>query len=454
MNNDNWKNRSAEKVAELCREYTLTNWRAQGGLKARAVVTGGSGSYFWDDDGRRFLDLSSQFMCVNAGHQNPKIVEAIADQASKLCYIDPRFATHPRAELGRLLAEVTPSNINKFFLCLSGSEANENALKIAKMVRRAHKFIATYRSYHGGFHGGAALTGESRRWAVEPAIPGIIHVPAPYCYRCDFKLEPDSCDIHCAEYIRQVIEYEGAENVAGVVVEGVIGANGILYPHREDYMTTLRQICDDTGVLLIVDEVMSGFGRTGEWFAVDNWNVMPDIMTMAKGLTSSHLPLGAVGVSDQIADYFEEQRLWVGGTYANHPVSAAAAIATINVYRDERLIENAKTQGEYLDTYLESMKERHPSIGDVRGLGLFRFLELVKNQKTKETFSGNTRTIATHGELSKLDVELLNRGVNAMLHPLGIFIVPPLCITREELNEGLQKIEEVLSITTDQWVTD
>jgi taurine--2-oxoglutarate transaminase len=454
MSNKGWTERNPEKVSELCREYSFTNWRDQGGWQPRKVVTGGRGSYFWDADGNRYLDLSSQFMCVNAGHQHPKIIEAINEQTQRLCYVDPRFATYPRAELGRLLAEVTPEKISKFFLCLSGSEANENAVKLARMVTGKHKLITTYRSYHGGSLGTSTLTGESRRWVVEPGLPGVVHVPAPYCYRCDFGLNPESCEIRCAEHIGKVIEYEGAENVAAVIVEGVIGANGILYPHRNDYMKTLRRICDETGVLLIVDEVMSGFGRTGEWFAVDNWEVQPDIMTMAKGLTSSHVPMGAVGVSGEIAEYFSDKRLWLGGTYANHPVSCAAAIATIGVYKEDELIQNSKEQGKYLTGYLEQMKESHPSIGDVRGLGLFRFIELVKNRKTKENFSGNTRTIAPRGRLDELDKAFLERGINAMLHPLGIFIVPPLCISRDELDFALENIEEVLSQTTDQWLTD
>jgi taurine--2-oxoglutarate transaminase len=391
---------------------------------------------------------------VNAGHQHPKIVEAIREQAESLCYISPPFASHPRAELGRLLVEVTPKSLTKVFLSMSGSDANENALKIAKLFTGKYKIIATYRSYHGASHGGGSVTGESRRWAVEPALPGVVHTPAPYCYRCDFGLEPETCGMRCAEHIGEVIEYEGPENVAAVMVEGVIGANGILFPHRNDYMTTVRRVCDEAGVLLIVDEVMSGFGRTGEWFAVDNWGVQPDIMTMAKGLTSSHLPMGAVAVSQPIVDFFNENVFWLGGTYANHPVPCAAAIAAINVYKDEKLIENAKAQGEFLTEYLKGMKERHPSIGDVRGLGLFQFIELVKNRETKESFGSHTRTIAPLEDIEEVDAELFKRGVHMMVHPLGLFIAPPLCISRDELLEGLTKIEEVLSSITDQRCTD
>ena len=449
MANQSWLDRNTEEVANLSHDFTFFNWAIQGKTPPRAVITGGAGSYFWDAEGKRYLDFSSQFISVNAGHQHPKIVEAICEQAKRLCYISPPFTTHPRAELGRLLVEVTPKRLTKVFVSLTGADANENALKIAKLFTGRHKIISTYRAYHGSLHGCGSATGDSRRWAIEPALPGVSHVPAPYCYRCDFGLEPSSCDIRCAKYIGQVIEYEGANNVAAFMVEGVNGSNGILFPHRNDYMTTVRRICDEAGVLLIVDEVMSGFGRTGEWFAVDNWNVQPDIMTMAKGLTSSHLPLGAVAVSQDIADYFEDNLFWLGTTYAHHPMSCAAAIAAINVYKEEKLVENSKEQGKFLTEYLEGMKEKHPSIGDVRGLGLFQFIELVKNRKTKQSFAPSTQTIAPWEDIGEVDAELLKRGVHTMAHPLGIFVAPPLCITRDELVEGLSIIEEVLSKITD-----
>jgi taurine--2-oxoglutarate transaminase len=450
MENQIWRDRSPEEVAKLSHDHTFFNWAVQGTTPPRAVITGGKGCYFWDTEGKRYLDFSSQFISVNAGHNHPKIKQAICEQVENLCYISPPFTTHARAEFGRLLVEVTPKRLTKVFASLSGSDANENALKIAKLFMGRHKIISTYRSYHGSLHGCGVITGDSRRWAVEPALPGVCHVPAPYCYRCDFGLEPSTCDIKCAKYIGQVIEYEGPKNVAAFMVEGVNGSNGVLFPHRNDYMTTVRHICDQTGILLIVDEVMSGFGRTGEWFAVDNWNVQPDIMTMAKGLTSSHIPMGAVAVRREIADYFEDNLFWLGTTYAHHPISCAAAIAAINVYKEEKLIENSKEQGKFLSEYLLGMKGRHPSIGDVRGLGLFQFIELVKNRKTKESFAPSTQTISPWADIKDVDAELLKRGVHTMAHPLGIFIAPPLCITRDELLEGLSIVDEVLSITTDK----
>ena len=452
MSNQTWQDRDKDTVAEMCRRFTFTNYRSQGGWDPRGVIVDAEGSYIVDADGKKYLDFSSQYMCVNTGHNHPKVVEAICDQAKRVCFVDPRYATHPRAELGRLLEEVTPESIKKSVICLSGSDANDHAHQIARQFTGKNKFITTYRSFHGSSTSTSILTGESRRWSMEPGISGVVHVPAPYCYRCDFGLDPQNCNAHCARHIGQVIEYEGAENVAAVMVEGVIGANGILFPQRNDYLTTIREICDKYGVLMIVDEVMSGFGRTGEWFAVDHWNVQPDIITMAKGLTSSHLPLGAVGVSQAIADYFDDHVLWSGGTFTNHPVSCAAAIATINVYRDEHLIENSKTQGEYISTRLKNMQKSHASIGDIRGLGLFQFIELVKNRETKLSFSENNGATNESGRLGSLDNEFLKRGINVKLHPLGIFIVPPLCITKEEVDLALEAIEEVLTLTADQWV--
>ena len=454
MSNNAWQDRDRDTVADMCRLYTFTNYRSQGGWNPRGVIVDGEGSYIIDADGKRYLDFSSQYMCVNTGHNHPKVVEAICDQANRICFVDPRYATHPRAELGRLLAEVTPESIKKSVICLSGSDANDHAHQIARQFTGKNKFITTYRSFHGSSTATSILTGESRRWSMEPGISGVVHVPAPYCYRCDFGLDPQTCNAHCARHIGQVIEYEGTGNVAAVMVEGVIGANGILFPHRNDYLTTIREICDKYGVLMIVDEVMSGFGRTGEWFAVDHWKVQPDIITMAKGLTSSHLPLGAVGVSQAIADFFDDHTLWSGGTFTNHPVSCAAAIATINVYKEEHLVENSKIQGEYVSTRLKDMQKEHASIGDVRGLGLFQFIELVKNRKTKLSFSKDNGATNDSGKIGSLDEEFMKRGINIKFHPLGIFIVPPLCITREELDFALDAIDEVLTHTVDQWMED
>jgi taurine--2-oxoglutarate transaminase len=451
MTESSWRSRSIREVKDLCRKYTFTNYRSQGGWDPRAVIVGGEGAWMFDAEGKRILDFSAQYMCVNAGHNHPRIVQAICDQANAHCYVDPRYATHPRAELGRLLDEVTPENIVKFVICLSGSDANDHAHQIARQYTGRNKFITTYRSFHGSSTSTSILTGESRRWSMEPGISGVVHVPAPYCYRCDFGLEPETCHMRCAHYMEQAIAYEGAQNVAAIMVEGVIGANGILLPHREDYLTTIREICDRNGILMIVDEVMSGFGRTGTWFAVDQWKVQPDIITMAKGLTGSQLPLGAVGVSQKIADFFDTNTLWSGGTFTNHPVACAAAIAAINVYRDDGLIENSRIQGEYIAGRLREMQQKHPCIGDLRGKGLFQFVELVKNRETRESFSKDNGATNDTGKIGGLDKIFSERGINIKYHPLGFFIAPPLCISREDVDFALDTIDEVLTDVVDTW---
>jgi taurine--2-oxoglutarate transaminase len=450
MNNSDWRNRSVEAIQQLSLEHTLFSWNIQGSFKPK-VITHSAGCYFWDADGNRYLDMTAQLMCVTVGHQHPKVVEAIKKQASEMCYIGPLLTHAPRAELGRLLAEITPGNLTKTFFTLGGAEAIENALKLARAYTGRYKFVTRYRSYHGQTHGAGSVTGESRRWSVEPALPGIVYAPPPYCYRCDLGLSPEHCDLECARYIAKLIEYEDPDKVAGVIVEGVVGANGVLLPEREEYLPLVRQICDNYGVLLIVDEIMSGLGRTGAWFAVDHWGVVPDILTMAKGLTGAHLPLGAVTVSDKIGDYFDNNRLMLGATYSAHPMSCAAAIATLNVLKDEHLIENSNTLGKVLKHELKAMQERHPSIGDVRSIGLFAFVELVKDRKTKQPFGPfSTRVIAPKGEIDDLQRELYRLGVYQITNPLGMPISPPLTITQEQLMDGLHALEEAISLTTDR----
>ena len=336
----------AQKIIRQNREYTLFSWSVQSEVEPIAV-TGAQGVYFWDADGKRYLDFSSQLMNLNIGHQNTKVIAAIKDQMDKLCYAYPGTATEVKGELGRLLAEVTPGNLKKSFFVLGGAEANGNAIKIARLYTGRPKIIARYRSYHGATHGAIALTGDPRRWPVEPAIPGVIHVFDPHCYRCVFGKTPDMCQRECITHIEEVIRFEGAENVAAIVMEGVTGSNGIIVP-PDDYWPRLREICNRYGILLISDEVMSGLGRTGEWFAVDNWGVVPDIITMAKGLTSGYLPLGAVVLSEPIGEYFESQMLWCGLTYSGHPLSCAAAIATINVYQGREAHRERQSDGQSL----------------------------------------------------------------------------------------------------------
>jgi taurine--2-oxoglutarate transaminase len=380
-------------------------------------------------------------MNTNIGHQHPKVVKAIQDQAARLCFVHPGNATEVRGLLGRKLAEVTPGNLKKTFFSLGGAEANENAVKIARFYTGRHKILARYRSYHGATHGSIALTGDYRRLAVEPAMPGVVHFLDPFCYRCPFGLKKETCQRQCITHVEEVIKYEGPDKIAAIIMEGVVGSNGLIVP-PDDYWPRIREICNKYGILLISDEVMSGWGRTGKWFAVDNWNVVPDIITTAKGITSGYVPLGAVIVSEPIAKFFDDKYLYAGLTYNGHALACAAALATIEVYSEDHLIENAATVGRYLGEALEEIKARHPSVGDVRYIGLFSTIELVSNRSTKEIFAPSL--MAEVGKVLRqngLFTFIMANNMGSM-----VFIVPPLCITREQLDEGLAIVEKAVEV--------
>ena len=431
---------TTQEIVQMNREYTFFSWSVQGQTNPIPVERA-EGIYFWDTDGKRYIDFSSQLMNTNIGHQHPKVVKAIQDQAAKLCFVHPGNATEPRGLLGKKLAEVTPGNLKKTFFTLGGSEANENAIKIARFYTGRHKILARYRSYHGATYGSLALTGDYRRLAVEPVMPGGVHFLDPFCYRCPFGQKKETCKRECISHLEEVIKYEGPDKIAAIIMEGVVGSNGLIIP-PDDYWPRVRQICDKNGILLISDEVMSGWGRTGKWFAVDNWGVTPDIITTAKGITSGYLPLGAVIVSEPIAKFFDDKYLYAGLTYNGHALSCAAAVATIAVYEEDHLIENAVTVGKHLGQALERIKVRHPSVGDVRYIGLFSALELVSNRETKESFAPSVMA-----EVGKV---LRQNGLFTfiMANNMGslVFVVPPLCITNEQLDEGLAIIEKALEV--------
>ncbi|MCR4405346.1 MAG: aminotransferase class III-fold pyridoxal phosphate-dependent enzyme [Anaerolineae bacterium] len=436
---------SAAEIVALNREYVFFSWSVQAAVNPIPVERA-KGVYFWDVDGKRYIDFASQLMNVNAGHQHPRIVQAIKDQADRLCYVYPGMATDVKGELGRLLAEITPGNLKKSFFVLGGAEANDNAIKLARLYTGRHKIIARYRSYHGATYGAIALSGDPRRLPVEPAIPGVIHVMDPYCYRCPFGWTLETCHRECIDHVEQVIQFEGPENVAAIFLEGVTGSSGIMiYP--DEYWPRMREIADKYGILLVDDEVMSGFGRTGEWFGIDHWGVVPDIMTMAKGLTSAYVPLGAVVVSQDIADYFEERMLPLGLTYSGHALACATAIATINVYKEDGLIENARAMGRVLGEELEAMKARHPSVGDVRYIGLFSVIEVVKDKETKEPMAPWNARPSEMGAMAEVSKFLRDNGLYTFVRWNWIFVVPPLCITEAQLKEGLTIIDQALEIT-------
>jgi taurine--2-oxoglutarate transaminase len=375
-------------------------------------------------------------MSLNAGYQHPRIVAAIQEQAARLCAAHPNMATEPRGRLGRLVAEVTPGDLNKVFFTLGGAEANENAVKFARLTTGKRKIISRYRSYHGATYGAISLTGDRRRTMVEPGIPGVVHVFDPYCYRCLFGHTKETCHRECITHIEETIKFENPDTVAALVLESVTGSNGILVP-PDDYWPRLREITRKYGLLLVADEVMTGFGRTGEWFAVDHWGVVPDIITMAKGLTSGYVPLGAVAVSETIARHFDDQYLAMGLTYSGHPVSCAAGVAAINVYKEDRLVENAKAMGIVLSGELERIRREHACVGDVRAIGLFSLLELVKDRTTKEPLD-----TASMGDVRD---RLAAEGLTTFINQNWVFVCPPLIIKPEELLAGLQIIEKALA---------
>lgn len=429
------QNLSSREIVDLNKEYTFFSWSVQKAVNPIPMVRS-EGVYFWDADGKRYLDFSSQLMNLNIGHQHPKVIKAIQDQAAQLCYAHPSIATEPRGLLGKKIEEVTPGNLKKTFFCLGGAEANENAIKIARLYTGRHKILARYRSYHGATHGAIALTGDYRRLPVEPAMPGAVHFLDPYCYRCPFGWTRETCHRECISHLEEIIQYEGPEYIAAVIMEGVTGSNGLIVP-PDDYWPRVREICDKYGILLISDEVMSGWGRTGKWFAVDNWGVVPDIITTAKGLTAGYVPLGATIVSEKIAAYFEDKMFWCGLTYSGHPLSCAAGVATLDVYTEDGLIENAVTLGKYLGERLEEIKARHASVGDARYIGLFSALEIVSSKASKVPID----------PLTDVAKYLKDNGLFTFVFHNMLFIVPPLCITKEQLDDGLAIIDRALEIT-------
>ncbi|MFQ5799785.1 MAG: aspartate aminotransferase family protein, partial [Bacteroidota bacterium] len=435
----------SQEITEITARHTYGTWRFQQGWKPLHIIDA-EGCYFTDASGKKYLDLSAQLMCVTLGHKNQAVIAAIEQQARKLPYISPAYATDVRATLSTLLIEVLPKGLEKFFFTTSGTEANEAAFKIARMVTGKTKIIARYRSYHGSTMGSIAATGDPRRWAMEPAgkIPGVIFAPEVNCYDCPLNHHYPECEIACVEYIEHMIENEG--DVAAVIVEPVVGTNGVLVPPKE-YMPRLREICSANNVLLIVDEVMSGWGRTGKWFAVDHWGIKPDILTTAKGITTAYVPLGLCATTSTIARYFDDHYFSHGHTYEAHPLTLAPAIAAISELKRMNLIERSREMGERMGQQLNELKIKHPSIGDVRGLGLFWAIDLVKNQKTRKPW--NTYEDKVKGKpllVDRIAAEMMKKGVYVQAWLSHFVIAPPLIISKEEVDAGVRAFDEALSI--------
>jgi taurine--2-oxoglutarate transaminase len=429
---------SAQEIVEKSIRYTLYDWQAQGKL-APIAVDRAEGVHFWDVDGKRYLDFNSQLMGVNIGHGDKRVSEAISRQAEKLPYISPFMAYETRARLGEKLASLWPGELEKTFFTLGGAEANENAIRIAKAYTGRQKILARYRSYHGATYATINLTGDPRRWANEnPPMPGIVHVLDPYrgTVRGTEDAEAALADLE------ETIQLEGPETIAAFILETVTGTNGILIP-PDGYLQGVRELCSRHGIVMIADEVMCGFGRTGEWFAVNHWDVVPDLMTTAKGLTSSYLPLGAVAIRPDIAEHFEDHVFFGGLTYNSHPLSCAAAIAAIQVLEDDDLVGNAKRLDPVMRRHHEELMAKHPSIGRIRNIGLFGILELVESRETMEPLSPYNVVNETMQAVNKA---LLERGLFTMIRFNGIMTNPPLCITEEQLEEGFAIVDEALEV--------
>jgi taurine--2-oxoglutarate transaminase len=429
---------SASEIIEKSKRYTLYDWQAQSKASPIAVDRA-EGVYFWDVDGTRYLDFNSQLMGVNIGHGDKRVAEAIAHQAEKLPYISPFMAYETRARLGEKLASLWPGDLEKTFFTLGGAEANENAIRIAKAFTGRQKILARYRSYHGATYATINLTGDPRRWANEnPPMPGIVHVLDPY--RGTVRGMEDAATALAT--LEETIELEGPQTIAAFILETVTGTNGILIP-PDGYLEGVRELCDRHGILLIADEIMCGFGRTGEWFAVNHWGVVPDLMTAAKGLTSSYLPLGAVAIKPEIASHFEENVFYGGLTYNSHPLSCAAAIAAIRVLEEDDLVGNAKRLDPLMRRHHDELMAKHPSVGRVRNIGLFGILELVKGRDTMEPLSPYN---VVNEPMQAVNKALLERGLFTMIRFNGIMTNPPLCISEEQLEEGFAIIDEALDV--------
>jgi taurine--2-oxoglutarate transaminase len=429
---------TGEEIVALTKKHTIFEWSAQGKVDPIPVARA-KGIYFWTPEGKRFIDFNSQLMCVNAGHGDPRIVRAIQEQLDELAYANPFMAHEPRARLGAKLAELAPGDIDVFFFTNGGAESNENAIKIARAYTGRHKVMARYRSYHGATQGAMTLTGDPRRWPNEPGIPGVVHFLDPYH---GIERGWDTAEQSLA-MLEEVIQLEGPQSIAAIFLETVTGTNGILVP-PDGYMQGVRALCDKHGILMVADEVMAGFGRTGEWFAINHWNVVPDLLIMAKGLTSAYVPLGAVGMRQKIADTFKDKMFPGGLTYNSHPVACAAALATIAAYEEDDMIGNAKRMGVVMKGLHQELQARHPSVGAFRSIGLFGIAELVRDRKTRQPmapFGGTSDEMAALGRFFR------EQGLYALVRWNAFYTNPPLCITEAELREAFAIIDRGLEIT-------
>ena len=438
-----------DEILSLSEEHVFWTWSAQAKVNPIPVKRA-KGVYFWDVNDKRYLDFNSMTMCVNIGHGDERVIEAMVEQARVLPYTAPGMTNKVRALASKLVAEVSPGGqLTKVLFTLGGADANENAIKLARGYTGRYKILARYRSYHGATTGAMAVTGDPRRVVWEPMLmPGVVHFLDPYRYRSTFhRTNPNISEGDFTRdylnHLEEIIQYEGPETIAAIMMESVTGTNGIIIP-PEGYMQGVRALCDKYGIVMIADEVMSGFGRTGKWFAVGHWNVVPDIMTMAKGLTSAYAPLGAVAMKPQIAAHFDKVAYKSGLTYTSHPISLAAAIANINVMKEDHIVEHAAAMGLVLKRMLTDLGESHPSVGEVRSIGLFGIIELVKDRETKEPMAPWN---GSSPEMTAFKKYCFDHGLFLDIHWHTALIIPPLIITEEQLKEGFAVLDEALKIT-------
>jgi len=440
----------SEEIIQNNLDYTLFSWSKQKGISPIAVKYG-KGVYLYDYEDKKYIDFSSGLMNVNIGHGNQRVTDAVVKQMQEICYVTPSCVTKVRGELGKKLASITPPGLNKTLFTVCGATAIDNAIKLARMYSGRHKIIARYRSFHGASYGSLSAGGDPRKLPADSQqSPNFVHVEDPFCYRCPFGQKFGSCEYECISHIERVIEFEGPANVAAVLMEGESGSSGcIKYP--VDYFKKLRAICDKHGILLIVDEVMSGFGRTGSWFGINNHGVVPDIIATAKGLTAGYIPFGALILSDKIASHYDDIPLMLGLTYSAHAVACAAALEVLKIYEDEDLINNAAEMGKYIEEKVAEMALKHPSIGDFRNTGLLGCIELVKNRTSKEPMAPFNAKPDEMVIMNKVAAKIKELGMYTFVRWNYIFIAPPLCINRQQVDEGLSIISQAIAIA-DEYV--
>ena len=443
---------SEEDVRRHDRAHVFHSWSAQALIDPLPIASA-QGSYFTDYSGKRYLDFSSQLVNVNIGYQHPKMVAAIQEQAARLTTISPAFANDARSEAARLIAEIAPDDLNMVFFTNGGAEATENALRMARLHTGRHKVMAAYRSYHGATAGAIAMTGDPRRWASEPGMPGVVRYWGPYPYRSAFHAEGETQEsARALQHLRDIIAVEGPQTVAAIILETVVGTNGILVP-PPGYLEGVRAICDEFGIMMIADEVMAGFGRCGEWFAVDHWGVTPDLITFAKGVNSGYVPLGGVIMSDRVAATFAERPYPGGLTYSGHPLACASAVASISIFREEGIVEHARALGEdVIGPELRRLAEKHPSVGEVRGLGVFWALELVRNRETREPLVPFNAAGADAAPMNEFAAACKQRGLWPFTHFNRTHVVPPCTTSADEVREGLAILDEALEVA-DRYAT-